>query len=114
MAETQQLESTQVQTQSGHSEHKKPQTKLIWKTFWILLGLTVLEFIIAFTLPSSMFKVGLFIFLTIVKAAYIVGEFMHLRYEVKFLIWTILLPMIFVAWLLLALITEGGSIFYGG
>ena len=52
--------------------------------------------------------------LTIVKAGYIIGEFMHLRYEVKFLIYAILLPMIFVVWLVGALITEGGSIFYGG
>lgn len=105
MADTQQLQGGEI---------AKPKTKLIWRTFWILLGLTVLEFIIAFTFPPSMFKVGLFIFLTIVKAAYIVGEFMHLRYEMKFLIFAILLPMIFVVWLLIALITEGGSIFYGG
>lgn len=98
-------------TQLKEGEIPKPKTKLIWKTFWILLGLTVLEFIIAFTIPASVFRVGVFVILTIAKAAYIVGEFMHLRYEVKFLIWTMLLPMIFVAWLLIALIVEGDSIF---
>jgi cytochrome c oxidase subunit IV len=49
--------------------------------------------------------------MTIVKAFYIVGEFMHLKHEVKSLIWAALLPCIFVVWLLIALITEGGSIF---
>ncbi|NJL11583.1 MAG: cytochrome C oxidase subunit IV family protein [Microscillaceae bacterium] len=93
-------------------EIAKPNTAIIWKTFWILLGLTVLEFIIAFTLPANTFRVGIFVILTIAKAAYIVGEFMHLRHEVKFLIWTILLPMIFVVWLLIALIAEGASIFF--
>lgn len=95
-------------------EIPKPKTKIIWRTFWILFALTALEFLIAFTLPASLFRVGIFVILTIVKAAYIVGEFMHLRYEVKFLFWTILLPMIFVVWLLIALIVEGGSIFYAG
>jgi cytochrome c oxidase subunit IV len=48
--------------------------------------------------------------MTIIKAFYIVGEFMHLRHEVKMLIWSILLPMMFVVWLLITLIYEGGSI----
>jgi cytochrome c oxidase subunit IV len=48
--------------------------------------------------------------MTIVKAAYIVGEFMHLRYEVKVLIWSILIPMVFVVWMLVAFVYEGMSI----
>ena len=66
---------------------------------------------IAFTLHAGLLKVSIFIGLTIVKAFYIVGEFMHLKHEVKSLIWSILLPCIFVVWLLIALIWEGGSIF---
>jgi cytochrome c oxidase subunit IV len=99
-------------TQEG--EIAKPNTAIIWRTFWILSALTALEFIIAFTIPNSTFRVGVFIILTIAKAAYIVGEFMHLRHEVKFLIWAIVLPMTFVGWLLLAMILEGGSIFMMG
>jgi len=45
-----------------------------------------------------------------VKAAYIVGEFMHLRHEAKMLIWSILIPMIFIVWLLIALVYEGMAI----
>ncbi|WP_026998391.1 cytochrome C oxidase subunit IV family protein [Eisenibacter elegans] len=92
-------------------EIPKPQTKIIWRTFWILLGLTALEFLIAFTVPANTFRVGVFVLLTIAKAFYIVAEFMHLRHEVKFLIWTIVLPMLFIAWLLIALLTEGASLF---
>jgi len=88
-----------------------PKTKKIWMVFWILLGLTALEFLIAFTVPANMFRVGVFVILTIAKAFYIVAEFMHLRQEVKVLIWSIVLPLIFVAWLLIALIYEGGAIF---
>jgi cytochrome c oxidase subunit 4 len=87
------------------------QRKVIWRTFWILLVLTALEFLIAFTLHAGTLKTAIFVGMTIVKAFYIVGEFMHLKHEVKSLIWAALLPCIFVVWLLIALITEGGSIF---
>ena len=87
------------------------QRKVIWRTFWILLVLTALEFLIAFTLHAGALKTAIFVGMTIVKAFYIVGEFMHLKHEVKSLIWAALLPCIFVVWLLIALITEGGSIF---
>lgn len=97
--------------ETSTGEIPKPKTKQIWKVFWILLALTALEFAIAFILPPSMFRVGIFVFLTIVKAFYIVAEFMHLGHEVKFLVWSIILPMIFVAWFILAMIMEGGSVF---
>jgi len=96
-----------------HGKKVPAQTKEIWKTFWILLGITALEFVIAFTVDADHYKwtkVGIFIILTIVKAYYIVGIFMHLKNEVKSLIWTIVLPCVFVAWLVVALIIEGGYI----
>jgi cytochrome c oxidase subunit IV len=87
------------------------QRKQIWKVFIILSILTAFEFLIAFTLPHGTLKIAIFVGMTIVKAFYIVGEFMHLKHEVKSLIWAILIPCIFVVWLLLALMLEGGSIF---
>jgi cytochrome c oxidase subunit IV len=36
---------------------------------------------------------------------------MHLKHEVKSLIWAITIPVLFIIWLLIALMTEGGSIF---
>lgn len=87
------------------------QRKAIWKTFWILSAITSLEFLIAFTMGHGILKVSIFIILTIVKAFYIVGEFMHLKHEAKTLIWSILVPVIFVAWLILALLLEGDAIF---
>jgi cytochrome c oxidase subunit 4 len=52
-------------------------------------------------------RVAIFVAMTIVKAAYIVGEFMHLKHEVKVLIWSILIPMVFVVWMLVAFVYEG-------
>lgn len=100
--------ASQAQHQTG--QHDKPQTKIIWRTFWILLIATGIEFLVAFTVPKDMelMRVAIFVGLTIVKAFYIVGEFMHLKHEVKVLIWTILTPTILVVWLLIALLVEGG------
>ena len=89
----------------------KAKIRHIWKVTLILAVATGIEFVIAFTMASGGLKTSLFIILTIVKAFYIVGEFMHLSHEVKSLIWTILLPMLFVVWLIVALLLQGAAIF---
>ena len=91
-------------------EIPKPNTAWIWKTFWIITAITTLEFVIAFFMPSSTLRNSIFIILTIFKAFFIVAEFMHLKHETKGLIWTILIPMSLLVWLLVALITEGNAI----
>lgn len=94
--------------EEAHKEH----VKKIWRTFWILLAATAVEFIIALGVGYEYYtvKVIVFITLTIVKAFYIIGEFMHLGAERKALIWSILLPCIFVVWLIVALLYEGGHL----
>ena len=92
---------------------QKPNTGAIWRTFWILTAATTIEFIVAFTMtdPSmKMLRISIFLGLTIVKAFYIVGEFMHLKHEVKVLIWSIVLPTIFVVWFVIALMVAGDSV----
>ena len=88
----------------------KEKIKKLWTVAGILGLVTALEFLIAFTMHHGPLKTSIFIGLTIVKAAYIVGEFMHLRYEVKVLFWSILIPMIFVVWMLVAFVYEGIAI----
>ena len=88
----------------------KEKIKKLWTVAGILGLVTAVEFVIAFTMHHGPLKTAIFIGLTIVKAAYIVGEFMHLRYEVKVLFWSILIPMIFVVWMLVAFIYEGIAI----
>jgi cytochrome c oxidase subunit IV len=78
----------------------------------VILGIiTSIEFFLALAMPRGMLLYMVFILLTLVKAFYIVSEFMHLKYEVKILVWTIIVPLIFVIWLIVALIAEGGSVF---
>ena len=88
----------------------KEKIKKLWTVAGILGIVTAIEFVIAFTIHAGPFKTAVFVGLTIVKAGYIVGEFMHLRHEVKVLFWSILIPMIFVAWMLVAFIYEGSAI----
>ena len=88
----------------------KEKIKKLWTVAAILGAVTAFEFLIAFTMGHGPLKTSIFVGLTIVKAAYIVGEFMHLRYEVKVLFWSILIPMIFVVWMLVAFVYEGIAI----
>jgi len=48
-------------------------------------------------------------FLSFYKARYIIYEFMHLKYEVKGLAWTILLPTTLLIWAIIAFFWEGDS-----
>ena len=88
-------------------EIAKPNTGWIWKTFFILVGITAVEFVFVFLMKAGTLRNSIFIVLTILKAFFIVGEFMHLKHEVKGLIWSILIPMALVVWLVVALVTEG-------
>jgi cytochrome c oxidase subunit 4 len=88
----------------------KEKIKHLWKVAGILGVITAFEFLIAFTMHSGPLKTAIFIGMTIIKAGYIVGEFMHLRYEVRVLFWSILIPLIFIVWMLVAFIYEGIAI----
>ena len=95
----------------------------IWKVFWILLIVTGGEVLLGIlkvngSLPETLVHgkfLGLywlthvFIILTIIKAAYIVMQFMHLGHETRGLKLTILLPcVILIPYLLFILLSEGG------
>ena len=92
-------------------EIAKPNVGWIWKTFFVLVGITAVEFVFVFLMKAGTLRNSIFIVLTVFKAFFIVGEFMHLKHETKGLIWTILVPFGLLVWLLVALITEGT---YGG
>ena len=89
----------------------KAKIRKIWMTALFLGVVTAIEFLFAFTMNAGVLRTSIFVGLTLVKAFYIVSEFMHLKYEVKVLIWSIMIPTIFIVWLLLALLIEGEAIF---
>ena len=89
----------------------------IWKVFWILLFITAFEVALGIIKPSFLVDTiflgtklinHVFIILTIIKAAYIINQFMHLGHEKVTLKWTILLPaLILVPYLLFIILNEG-------
>jgi cytochrome c oxidase subunit IV len=88
----------------------KEKIKKLWQVAGILGFITAVEFVIAFMMGHGTLKTFIFVVLTIVKAGFIVGEFMHLRYETKVLFWSILIPLTFIAWMLVAFVYEGMAI----
>ncbi len=83
----------------------------IWKVALILFIVTSIEYVFAFTMSKGMLLNVIFVTLTIVKATYIVSEFMHLGHEIKSLMYSIILPMLFIVWLIVSLVNiEGAAI----
>jgi cytochrome c oxidase subunit IV len=84
--------------------------KDIWRVFWVLLIITAIEFVIALAIPESFMikpiKNYIYIALTILKAFYIVAYFMHLKFERLNLIYSILVPTIFIIGVIMALMNE--------
>ena len=85
----------------------KEKIKRLWTVAGILGIITAIEFAVAFSMPHGPLKTSIFVVMTIVKAAYIVGEFMHLKYESKVLLWSVLIPTAFIVWMLVAFVFEG-------
>lgn len=89
-------------------EHETPNAKkVIWRTFWILLVITIFEVGIAFTSINKDILQWTFVTLTIVKAGFIVGYFMHLFHERFTFKYSILLPFILIAYLIFIALSEG-------
>ncbi|SEM02889.1 Cytochrome c oxidase subunit IV [bacterium A37T11] len=98
----------------GHEGHADGMTKgRIWKVFFILLGITVLEFIIALglvyhgILEKGALVNSIYITLTLVKAYYIIAFFMHLKFEKFGFILSLGLVFIFIIYFITLMLTEG-------
>ncbi|HJT74416.1 MAG TPA: cytochrome C oxidase subunit IV family protein [Chitinophaga sp.] len=102
-------------TEAVHEEHvHDASTKGIWKTFWILLVITIIEVGLAFLhletgIPPKWLLNSVFVGLTVLKAFFIVAEFMHLRNEIRNLIMTILIPLLLFVWFIIAFLADGDS-----
>lgn len=92
-------------------------TKGIWRVFWILLIITVIELALGLSIyffleDQNLAKVlvrGLIIILSLAKAFYIVSSFMHLGNEIKNMIMTIVVPLLLFVWFITAFLYEGNS-----
>ena len=101
-------------------EEDRAQVKRIWKTFWILLIITIIELAIGLSIymihkgpdPNEflvlVFK-GVVCILTLAKAFYIISIFMHLGDEIRNLIMTIAVPATLFIWFIIAFLYDGNS-----
>ena len=92
-------------------------TKAVWRTFWILLAITVFELIVAIiyyetAFINKHFQNGVFVIMTLAKAFFIVAEFMHLGHELKNLVMTIAIPACLFIWFLIAFLWDGSSFYH--
>ena len=95
---------------SGHSSEIQPRDpakvkQILLVTLWLGI-LTAIEFVLAFTVERGVLLTIIFVLMTLVKTFFIVGEFMHLKHEVKILKWAIILPTMFIMWLILSQLME--------
>lgn len=101
-------------TSTAHAEHGG--TKEIWKVFWILLVLTLVELGLGFLMmdwPEQSLKrhivKGIIIILMLAKAFYIIAYFMHLKPEIKTFVMTVAIPMLLFIWFIIAFLMDGNS-----
>ena len=100
--------------------HHEPAqgTKRIWKTFWLLLIITLIELALGFTMYALhdslstgvvLFIKGVIVILSLAKAFYIVSIFMHLGDELRNMIMTIIVPLTLFIWFIGAFLWDGNS-----
>ncbi len=100
-------------------EEYKSQKSAVWRSTIILSIVTLVE--IGFALmhynnvggmeewfPKSMLNL-LMVVLSLLKAYFIVGEFMHIKYETRALTLTILVPLVFLVYGVIMFMWEGSA-----
>ena len=106
-------ETTHIEHAEHVGEHEGMTRKRIMNVLYILLAITAVEFLIAlYLVPQHIFGMTyhsanpIYIVLTLAKAFFIVGYFMHLKFESLGLIFAIIVPVLFIIGLILVLTNE--------
>lgn len=89
--------------------------KAVWRsTLWLSI-ITVVEVVVALTLGHMLPKIVLnllFVLASVMKAFFIIAEFMHLKYEKRAFIISLGVPLIFLVWAIIALVVEGNYLHF--
>jgi cytochrome c oxidase subunit IV len=112
--------SAEIITKLPQTEADVAHVKRIWKAFWILLVLTILELGLGLAIynidlgenPNETLVLilkGVICIFTLAKAFYIISIFMHLGDEIRTMIMTIALPATLFIWFITAFIADGAS-----
>ena len=111
------MEHNTETTEITYHHDPSDSTKRIWRTFWVLLGITIAELALGLTMylfegmPSflHLFIKGVICVLSLAKAFYIVSIFMHLGDEIRNMIMTIVVPLMLFVWFIGAFLWDGNS-----
>ena len=111
------MEHNTQSTEINYHHEPAENTKRIWRTFWVLLILTLIELALGFSMylfhdmPGwlHLFLKGVICILTLAKAYYIVSVFMHLGDEIRNMIMTVVVPLMLFIWFIAAFLWDGNS-----
>ncbi len=110
------MEHSHATSEVTHHHEAGGSTKRIWRTFWLLLAITVVELILGLIMYATdapgwvdLFLKGVIVILTLAKAYYIVSIFMHLGDEIRNLIMTIVVPLMLFVWFIAAFLWDGNA-----
>jgi len=100
-----------------HAPGGKEVVQKIIRTTVILSVITLIELALGlgmYLMPNAnsaliLFIKGVIVILSLLKAFYIVGVFMHLGEEIKNLIMTIIVPLLLFVWFIAAFLLDGSS-----
>src|SRR5215475_14207608 len=111
------MDNAQGTVAAAHAEPSFDRSA-IWKTFRILLYITLFELALAIGYYEIHFENrelvkhllnGVFIILTLAKAFFIIAEFMHLRHENRNMILSLAVPAMLFLWFITAFLWDGNS-----
>lgn len=110
------MEQHTQQSEITFHHEPKENTRHIWRIYWILLGITVVELALGFLIAGTnfpdwlvLFIKGVIVILSLAKAFYIVSYFMHLGDEIRNMIMTIVVPLFLFIWFITAFLWDGNS-----
>jgi cytochrome c oxidase subunit IV len=111
------MEHTNDSNEITYHHEPSDSTARIWRTFWVLLVITMIELGLGLTMYAfegmaawlHMFIKGVICILSLAKAFYIVSIFMHLGDEIRNMIMTIVVPLTLFVWFITAFLWDGNS-----
>ena len=110
------MEQSHNTSEVTYHHETSDSTKRIWRTFWLLLFITVIELglgllMYAVEMPgwAHLFIKGVIVILTLAKAYYIISVFMHLGDEIRNMIMTVAVPTLLFVWFIAAFLWDGNA-----
>ena len=91
-------------TEHAHAEQTTTAVFVVW---FSLLALTAIEVFLGYKQLELKLMLGILMGLSLVKASLIIAYFMHLRYERRSLVFTLIPALIFVVGMLFVIFPDG-------